>query len=143
MTVTFGFMASFLFEAFNSTLYLYLDMMTSTTRLRDPAFKELCARNKSRTRTVVKVLVRPLIIIGSIMPVCCLLADDKEAKTTFGRLHYLIFASCQLVLWTVSVHLLQVRGDLCMRMPIVRLGIMQYFLIPELPSLEVTCSPRR
>ena len=72
-------MASFLFEAFNSTLYLYLDMMTSTTRLRDPAFKELCARNKSRARTVVKVLVRPLIIIGSIMPVCCLLADDALA----------------------------------------------------------------
>ena len=107
VTVSFSCTAVSFFEALNSSLFLYLDMLTSTTRLRDQTFKENCARFKMRTRGVIKMFVRPLIIVGATMPMFCLAAESIEVKTTLGQLHYMLSLVCIVILRSVTLHFMR------------------------------------
>ena len=87
---------------------MYLDVMTDTIRMRDPAFKKSMAAKKARVRTVVKLLGRPAVVVGAVMPVCCLFTERTDRKKIFAQAHYVIFVTCQLLLAYVAQAFMQV-----------------------------------
>ena len=73
------------------------------------AFRESIAIVKRRLRNVVKILIRPCVLVGAVMPVCCLVTVRASTKTVLCQAHYLIFLSAQLVLAHTAQHYMKVR----------------------------------